>query len=131
MTKNFNKEPHFLITYGDNVKNDGRRLSDYIVNKLSKKETQNYIGVVVASILVLGSQVEPVNSIPAEYNEAANNVVQGINQAVLPLGYAAVVANVDANAAKGNQLPGQVDQAGRINLNNPPIQPNQNHKYYI
>ena len=35
---NFNKNPHFPFTYSDNVENDGERLSDFIVSKLSEKK---------------------------------------------------------------------------------------------
>jgi len=48
------------------------------VNKLSEKKTQNYIGAVAMAMLALGSQAAPVNAIPPEYGEAANEI---LNQA--------------------------------------------------
>ena len=72
---NFNKKPHFPFTYGDDVKNDGRRLSDYVANKLSEKKTRNYIVAVTMASIALGSQAAPVNGIPPEYGEAANEIV--------------------------------------------------------
>ena len=42
---NFNKNPHFRFIYGDDVTNNDQRLSDYVVNKLSEKKMQNYIGL--------------------------------------------------------------------------------------
>jgi len=42
MSNNFNTKPHFPFTYGDNIENDGQRLSDFIFNKLSEKETLGF-----------------------------------------------------------------------------------------
>lgn len=78
MKNNFNKTPHFPFTYGDDATNDGNRLSDYAVNKLSEKKTQNYLRSMVIAIIALGSQAAPVNAIPLEYGEAANEI---LNQA--------------------------------------------------
>ena len=41
--KNFNENPSFPFTYGDDVTNDGDRLSDYVVNKLSEKKKRKII----------------------------------------------------------------------------------------
>ena len=40
MSNSFNKKPHFPFTYGDDVTNDGQRLSDYVVTKLSEKKRE-------------------------------------------------------------------------------------------
>ncbi len=45
MASNLNKKPHFPFTYGDDVTNDGHRLSDYIVNKLSEKKRKTILEV--------------------------------------------------------------------------------------
>ena len=78
MINDFNAKPRFPFTYGDDIVNDGERLSDFIVNKLSEKKTRNYIGSVAMAALALGAQVPKAYAIPPEYGEAANNI---INQA--------------------------------------------------
>jgi hypothetical protein len=75
MTNNFNTKPNFPFTYSDDVANDGERLSDYIVNKLSDKKTQKYLGSVAVAAFALGTQIETANAIPADYGEAANNII--------------------------------------------------------
>ena len=65
---NFNKNPHFPFTYGDNVGNDGERLSDSIVNILKNKQVQSYLGAVAMAVLALGSQARPTNAAPAGGN---------------------------------------------------------------
>lgn len=65
---NFNKNPRFPFTYGDNVENDGERLSDYIVNKLKNRQFQAYLGFVALALLALGSQAQPTNADPAGGN---------------------------------------------------------------
>ena len=126
MTNNFNTKSHFPFTYGD--KNaDEIRLSNYVVELMKTKKFQNYITAVFFALLALGSYAQPSSAIPPEYGEAVNDVVNGMDQVVPPLGAAAGVANVGANAAQGNPVPNQLDQigqGGRVNLN-PPIQPNQ------
>ena len=103
------------------------------------------------AIFALGSQAAPSNAIPPEFGERAVNAAQGVGQqpisdpgkvagilkgpglsqqdlAMLRAQQAAGVANIGANAAQGNPVPnqlGQIGQAGPGNLNNPPIQPNQ------
>jgi len=81
MTSNFNKKPQFPFTYGDEVANDGERLSDYVVKKLSDKKTQRYLGSVATAVLVLGTQVGEAKAIPAEYGEAANNIINQAGEA--------------------------------------------------
>ena len=46
LNSDFNENPHFPFTYGDNVENDGERLSDSIVYKLKNKQVQAYLGYV-------------------------------------------------------------------------------------
>lgn len=93
MVNNFNENANFPVTYGDEVTNDGHRLSDYFVNKLSEKKTQNYLGSVVVAMVALGSQAAPVSAIPPEYGEAAANVAKDVGQGVPPLGE--VMGNVN------------------------------------
>ena len=129
MTNNFNTKPHFPYTYGDENA-DEVRLSNYVVKLMKTKKFQNYVTGVFFALLTIGSYAQPASAIPPEYGEAANNVVHGMGQAVPPLGAAAGVANVGANAAQVNPVPdnlGQIGQAGRVNLNNPPI-PNQHQQ---
>ena len=57
MTSNFNKKPQFPFTYGDDLVNDGERLSDDLVNKLSNKKSQKYLGSVAMAAFALGTQV--------------------------------------------------------------------------
>ena len=132
MTNNFNAKPHFPYTYGD--KNaDEIRLSNYVVKLMKSKKFQNYASKAVFAFLTIGSYAQPSSAIPPEYGEAANNVVQGMDQAIPPLGGAAGVANVGANAAQVNPVPdnlAQIGQGGRVNLNNPPIPiPNQRQQF--
>ena len=127
MTNNFDTKPHFPFTYGDENA-DEVRLSNYVVELMKTKKFQNHMTAVFFALMALGSYAQPSSAIPPEYGEAVNNVVHGMDQAVPPLCDAAGVADVGANAVQGNTVPnqlGQIGQAGRVNLNNPPIQPNQ------
>ena len=81
MISNFNKEPQFPFTYGDDVINDGERLSDYLVNKLSDRKIQKYIGSVAIAAFTLGTQIGNANAIPADYGEAANNIINEAGKA--------------------------------------------------
>lgn len=118
MSNNFNIKPHFPFTYGDNVRNDGQRLSDYVVTKLSEKKTRNYLGGIIMAVIALGSQTAPARAIPPEYGEAANQIVnqaaQEVGQNVPPLGD--VVGNVNLQPPIPNNA-AQVGQAGRVNFN--------------
>lgn len=60
----FNEKPHFPFTYGDEVKNDGEKLSDFVVDKLSDTKFQKYIGSVAVALFALGSQAALSNAIP-------------------------------------------------------------------
>ena len=119
----FNKNPHFPFTYGDDVINDGHRLSDYIVNKLNDKKTQNYLGSVAIAMLALGSQIAPVNAIPPEYGEAAANVAQEVGQGVPPLGKVVGKVNPELQRPIPNNA-AYVRQGGRVNLNRPNFEQN-------
>lgn len=46
----FNYKPHFLISYGELVKNYETRLSDYFVEKMKDKKVQNSFGPVLEAI---------------------------------------------------------------------------------
>jgi hypothetical protein len=107
MTNNFNKTPHFPYTYGDDIENDGQRLSDFIVNKLSQKETRNYLGAIFLAILTLGSQAAPSNAIPAEYGEAAANVVKDIPQQGVPGANTKAIPSNPVNIQQLQQQAGQ------------------------
>ena len=113
MINNFNENPHFPFTYGDDVPNDGHRLSDYFVNKLSEKKTQNYLVSIAIATLALGSQAAPADGIPPEYGEAAANVAQEVGQGVPPLGD--VVGKVNPQPPIPDNAV-HVGQAGRVNL---------------
>lgn len=122
MKNNFNETPHFPFTYGDDATNDGHRLSDYVVNKLSEKKTQNYLGSMVIAVLALGSQAAPVNAIPPEYGEAAANIAQEVGEGVPPLGDVVGKVNpIPNNAAHVGQ-----GQGGRVNMNQRGAGPNMN-----
>lgn len=56
---NFNEKPHFSFTYGDEVENDNKKLSNYIVHKLKEKRVQNSIRSVAIALLTLSSQAAP------------------------------------------------------------------------
>jgi hypothetical protein len=79
-TNTFNQKPNFPFTYGDEVENDDKRLSNYIVNKLGEKRVQSYLGALAIAMLTLGSQAKPVGAIPPEYGEAANEVLNQVAQ---------------------------------------------------
>lgn len=121
MTNNFNRKPHFPYTYGDDVRDNGQRLSDSIMKKLGDKKTQNYLGGVTMALLTLGSQTAVANAIPPEYGEAAVNAAQEIEQNVPPLGDVAgrVIPNNAGNVGQG----GRVNLAGP-NINRPHLGPN-------
>lgn len=84
MSNNFNTKPHFPFTYGDDVANDGERLSDYVVNKFKDKNFTSHLGAVALAVLTLGSYAAPSNPIPPEYGEAAANVLKDIPQQCVP-----------------------------------------------
>ena len=89
MTTNFNEKPNFPFTYGDDVINDGQRLSDYVVNTLSDKKTQKYLGSVAAAAFALGAHASQARAIPAENGETVNNIINQAGQAgatVPPIG---------------------------------------------
>lgn len=52
---NFNEKPHFSFTYGDEVENNNKKLSNYLVNKLKEKWLQNCIRSVAIALLTLNS----------------------------------------------------------------------------
>lgn len=106
MSNNFNTKPHFPFTYGDDIANDGQRLSDFIVNKLSEKETRSYLGAIFVAILALGSQAAPSNAIPPEYGEAATEATKGTGQQAVNLGNGGVCGTQQLP----NNLQGQPNQ---------------------
>ena len=93
MSNNFNTKPHFPFTYGDDVVNDGERLSDYVVNKFKDKNFTSHLGAVALAIFTLGSYATPSNAIPPEYGEAAANVLKDIPQQNVPGGNTALPNN--------------------------------------
>lgn len=93
MLNNFNTKPHFPFTYGDDVANDGERLSHYVVNKFKDKNFTSHLGAVALAVLTLGSNAAPSNAIPPEYGEAAANIVKDLPQQPVPVGNTAVPNN--------------------------------------
>lgn len=93
MSNNFNTKPHFPFTYGDDVANDGERLSDYVVNKFKDKNLTSHLGAVAFAVLTLGSYAAPSNAIPPDYGEAAANVLKDIPQQCVPGGNTAIPNN--------------------------------------
>ena len=84
MANKFNDKPHFPFTYGEEIKDDGKRLSGFIVDKLSDKKVQKYFGTVAAALFALGAQAAPSHAIPPEFGEAAVNAAQGVGQQPIP-----------------------------------------------
>ena len=84
MTNQFNNKPHFPFTYGEEVKDNGKRLSDFVVAKISDKKIQKYLAAVAAALFALGSQAAPSNAIPPEFGEGAVNAAQGVGQQAIP-----------------------------------------------
>ena len=105
----YNK-PHYPYTYGDEMINDGERLSDYVVEKFKDKEFTHYLTAVVLAVIALGSQAAPSNAIPPDYGEAAATATQGVGQQAVNIG------NGQAHAAQ--QLPAQ----SQVKPNNPIVQ---------
>jgi hypothetical protein len=93
MKNNFNTKPHFPFTYGDDVTNDGHRLSDYVVNKFKDKNFTSHLGAVALAVMTLGSYATPSNAVPPEYGEAATNVLKDIPQQCVPGGNTAIPNN--------------------------------------
>lgn len=75
--RTFNEKAHYPFTYGD--KNaDEVMLSDYVVELMKTKKFQSHMTAVFFALLVLGSYAPPSSAIPAQYGEAANEM---LNQA--------------------------------------------------
>ena len=94
MSDKFNAKPNFPITYGDDVENDGERLSDYVVSKFKDKKFRNYLGAVGAATFTLGSFAGPSNAIPPEYGEAAARVLDDIPPTGIPKGVPSNPVNI-------------------------------------
>ena len=77
MKNKFGTKSHFPYTYGDENADDVR-LSNYVVELMKTKKFQNYMRAVFFAILTIGSYAQPASAIPAEYGEAANEI---LNQA--------------------------------------------------
>ena len=108
MIYNFNEKPNFPYTYGDETA-DQVRLSDYVVELMKNKKFQNYIIAVFVSVVVLGSYASTSRAIPPEYGEAANNVVEQMEQDIPPIG--------------NGQIANNIDGAGRVDFNARPQNP--------
>lgn len=122
MSNNFNTKPHFPFTYGDNVRNDGQRLSDYLVNKLSEKKTRNYLGGITMAVIALGSQAAPASAIPAEYGEAANEILNQAAQNGGGVGGAPAVPTIGNIAGQVGDIPGPVPEIPRCYIPAMPIE---------
>jgi hypothetical protein len=89
MTNNFNTNPHFSFTYGDENA-DEVKLSDYVVELMKTKKFQNYVTAVFFALMTLGSYAQPSSAIPPEYGEAAAEATKGTGQQAVNLGNAGV-----------------------------------------
>ena len=107
MSNKFNTKPHFPFTYGDDVANDGERMSDYVVNKFKDKNFTSHLGAVALAVLTLGSYAAPSNAIPPEYGEAATNVLKDIPQQCVPGGNTKLVPDNPADIQQLYQQAGQ------------------------
>ena len=125
MSDNFNANPHFPFTYGDDVSNDGQRLSDYVVNKLSDKKTQNYLGGLTMAMIALGSQVAPARAIPPEYGEAANEILNQAAQNGGAVGGAPTVPPIGNIAGQVKDIPGPVPEIPRCYIPAMPVEQQQ------
>ena len=67
----FNKKPSFSYIYGDEVLNDGQRLSDFAVKFGQSEKVQRVTGLVVLTMFTLGSQVTPIQLV---YNDIVPNI---------------------------------------------------------
>ena len=134
MSNNFNTKPHFPFTYGDDLANDGERLSDYVVNKFNDKNFTSHLGAVALAVLSLGSYAAPSNAIPPEYGEAAANALKDIPQQCVPGGNTKIVPDNPAdiqqlykqagqNAAQAFGPGGLPIQGGNGNAVQPPKPP--------
>ena len=88
MINTFNEKPNFPITYGDtNIENE-KRLSDYVVTVANNRRVQNHLGAVVIAAFTLGMYAQAASAIPAEYGEAASEILNqgGGAPAVPPIG---------------------------------------------
>lgn len=99
MINNFNKKPHFPLTYGDQSA-DEPRLSDDVVELLKNKKFQSHMMSVLAAFVTIISYAPDVQAIPAEYGEAVN---EALNQA----GQAGAAGGVPAGPPIG-KITGQV-----------------------
>ena len=106
MSNNFNTKPHYPYTYGDDVENDGERLSDCVVDKFKDKNFTSHLGAVSLAVLALGSHAATSNAIPPEYGEAAANALQDIPQQPVPGGNT-VLPNNPADIQQLHQQTGQ------------------------
>jgi len=77
MTNNLNEKPNFPFTYGDRNTHEVM-LSDYVVELIKTKRFQSHMTAIFFALLTLGSYAQPSSAIPAEYGEAANEM---LNQA--------------------------------------------------
>lgn len=119
----FNKKPCFPYTYGDDIKNDDERLSNYIVNKLSDRRTQHDLGSIIAAIIALGGQARPSNAIPPEYGDATVNALKDITQQPVPGANGVLQNPLDINQLHKEALSTSGPQVGLPNQVEPPKKP--------
>lgn len=122
-----NKKACFPYTYGDDVKNDDKRLSNYIVDKLSDRRTQQFIGSIMTTAIALGRQAAPSNAIPPEYGDATVNALKDIPQQLVP-GANAAPQGIVQNPVDVNQLHQKAAEAlgnpgPQVGVPNPPKKP--------
>lgn len=92
------------------MKNDGEKLTDYVVNKFKDKKFTSHLGAVTIAILSLGSHAALSNVVPQEYGEAAANVLKDVPQDCVPVINTRVVLN--KNPVNVEQLYQQAGQKG-------------------
>jgi len=101
--KSFDEKTHFPLTYGDK-NSDKVMLSDYVVSAAKSKRVQKHLVAVVVALFTLGTYSRSASAIPADYGEAANEM---LNQAAQN---GAAAGNVPAVPPIG-QIKGQVPLA--------------------
>ena len=107
MSNKFNTKPHFPFTYGDDVVNDGARISDYVINKFKDKKFRSHLRAVGLAVITLGSYAATSNAMPPEYGAAAANVLKDIPQQAVPGGNTKVVPNNPVDIQQLHQQAGQ------------------------
>ena len=78
ISNKLNKKPFFPYTYGDEVKDDGNRLSDYIVVLAKNEQFQKRVGCLVSALYIVGSNMQPAGALPPEVGEGIANLAEQV-----------------------------------------------------